>query len=460
MTGPSGTSGHRRFAYHPRHWSPSVQAAAARIATLPVTAAAGFTVARLLFHVDPDAYALYALVTSIPLLIPFLDFGMGANLLLAATEKPFDAKLVRSVFLTCARWLFVIGAVATTAALVISLTGSWPVLLGQVANQPGIGWAMLACVALLGLSLPFNLGARLLLAQGRMHVTLGLQAAAAVVTVLLVLVLSRRTVPLVSYSVVFYASVAAATVVGLVIGVRATPERALAPRLSRDLVAVRRIPMVSIAATSAAMFIQLFASAVGLHADRLILSHEMGAQAVAAYFLAAQVFLALMSVVSSAGMPLWPRYNSAPESARPMRDAARLSAVGWGLSLIGAAVTPLVCWFVTGDAAYVPWQVYAAWMALLTVTGAVYPLGLFTQNHRGLIRQAPFQCGYLAANLTLTFALIPSLGVAGPVVASAVSSLVMQVIPFGYLARQRMLELRTAAEAAVTDVADGPQLRV
>jgi O-antigen/teichoic acid export membrane protein len=403
---------------------------------------------------------LYALVTSIPLMVPFLDFGMGANLLLAASEKPFDARLVRSVFLTCSRWLLLIGALATTTGLVISLTDSWPSLLGNVANQPGIGWAMFACVALLGVFLPFNLGARLLLAQGRMHVTLWLQAAAAVATLLLVLVLSRRSVPLVSYSVAFYASLAAATVVGLAIGLKATPERALGPPLTRDLVAMRRLPMVPVVATSVAMFIQMFASAVGLHADRLILSHRMGAQAVAAYFLAAQVFLALMSVVSSAGMPLWPRYHSAPESARPMRDAARLSMFGLGLSLVGAAVTPLICWFVTGDPGYVAWQVYAAWMALLTVTGAVYPLGLFTQNHQGLRRQAPFQFGYLVANVGLTFALIPSLGVAGPVAASALSSLVMQVIPFGYLARRRMAELRLAADDTVADAPDERHLTV
>ena len=142
--------------------------------TLIIGALSSIIVASLLIdHVGQIGYVKYVLLTSLPSLIPFADFGLGSNILnyFADKSKGKDAlNTVSETFLlsTAISLLFVI--VTLFSVVVMFQTSSFP---PQVTNSQvllGVG-----IISITFLAVPFSLGAKKMFAEERITIVFVLQ---------------------------------------------------------------------------------------------------------------------------------------------------------------------------------------------------------------------------------------------------------------------------------------------
>lgn len=91
-----------------------------------------FTTRLIIGHFGTEDYELYALVSTLPSLLPFADLGMAAVILNAVggSANPRNDPEVRQAIVTAMRILTNSGLVITGVCVLITILGAWPLLLG------------------------------------------------------------------------------------------------------------------------------------------------------------------------------------------------------------------------------------------------------------------------------------------------------------------------------------------
>jgi len=431
-------------------WRPLLASAGAKLLVTGVSGAVSLVSVRLVLeHFGVAAYAQYGLLVSVAALLPFADLGMGAAVTnsVAGARSPADDDGVRATLVGVFRAIALSGLVLVAGGVVLTLTGSWRAVLGD-GLLPGSGpTAALLCLVAFCLTLPLAVGQRVLTATGRNPVRILVQGLAsplfAVSVLLLVLAGGRGG----GYLAVFsYAGGAVVAGLGSVIAFRGLP--GLARRVARDLPRLRRVRGARVVDVAGPWLVLTVAFPVAMQTDRLLLSHLSTSAALAAYGLAASLFGILSQTVTAAGVTLWPvfaRARRAGQLRSPFPLAGTFLAGG---ALAAAALGLLLPWvvpLVSGGAVAVDGWLTWSFAALVTVQAANYPLGMYMTDAAGLRFQVPFVLALVPVNLALSWWLTPVLGAGGPVVGSAVTVFLCQLLPgIGYVRR----DLRRRAAAA------------
>lgn len=433
-------------------WRAVTGTAVAKVAVMGLGGILGIVSSRLIIgHFGVHAYAQYGLLAGIRNLLPFADLGIGAVVLnaIAGSADPRRDAVVRRTITSAFRVLTVSGLVIAAAAVTIQLGGWWPVLLGS-GLAPGGDVIAAVCLAVFGLSLPLGMGVRILIGLGRnaqQTALSGLVSPLFVAGVLALALVGRA-----AGNQVVVASYLAATVTSAL--TLAAGARLLAPQVGaavRDVPRLRAAPGVPVAAVAVPMLVQSVATPIAMQSDRLLISHLAGPGALAEYTLATQFFGIVLQTIIAAGVTLWPhlaRARSRDEIVDPLRLTGPfvLGATAL-LALVVAVLRPLTS-FVGGGVITLGVPLVVAYVALALVQALNYPPGMYMTDERGL-RFQMLPCVLMCvANLGLSWALVPSMGAAGPLVGSAVAIFVFQVVP-NHLWVQRDLARRRAAPAEV-----------
>ena len=412
------------------------------------------TVRLVLDHFGVAAYAQYGLLVSLGALLPFSDLGMAAAVIntVAASPAPAADERVRRTLLSALRVVICSMAVIIALALAVTALGLWPVLLGD-GLLPGSGpLAALACLTLFALTLPLAVGQRVLTGLGRNHVQILLQGIAspffALCVVLLVVSGARAGGLLAVFS---YAGGAVVAGVGTLIAVRLLP--GLAPGLLRDLPRVRRAPGAPVLDVAWPVLVQMMALPVAMQTDRLLLSHLAPAEALAQYSFGWALFGIILQTVSAAGIALWPVFARARREAEvrsPLPMAAAFCGAGLALAVVLALLLPWVAPLISGGAIVLDaWLVWGL-VALVAVQAAKYPLGMYMTDAAGLRFQVPPILAMVPLNLALSWWLVGPLGAGGPIIGSAASVLLCQVLPSAWYVRRDLARRRAAPEPALS----------
>lgn len=432
--------------------------AGVKIATMISSAVIGILVTRLILqHFGEAAYAQYGLLVGIALLLPFTDLGMGAALMntIGGSGEPGRDPQVRRVIITSIRVLTVSGSILVMLSFALWAAGLWPALLGQGLLPQTGPWAATTALILIGLAMPFGIGQRMLTGLGKNWVSIalnGLQSPIMLAVVALAVVMGWQLGP-------FLAAVPYAIALLLAMVGTGLASRRLRPASSgvwRAAARLRSEPGAPVMNVAWPMLIMNAALPLGMQSDRLVLSHVAGVGELAVYNLASQIFTPVWGVVAAAGMTLWPvfaRQRSKGGSLSPYPIAALFGAGALVASLMLAALSPVLV-EVAADGKIAPsWLLIAAFVTLMTLQGLKFPLGMFLTDAAGLRFQALMVCLMTPFNIGLSLVLAKVLGAPGPVIASACSVLLFQVVANAIYVRRKITppagEQRQVAEASL-----------
>lgn len=423
--------------------------AASQVVVMGVSGALAIVTTRLILgNFGIEAYAQYGLLASLVSLVPFADMGMAAAVMnvVSSSSSPRTDDGVRRTLLSAFRILLASACAFVLLGLVLTLTGLWPAVLGG-SLLPGSGWVAFGCVLVFSLTLPLGVGQRILTGLGKNHLQIRLQALAApfILASVLTLVTLRadagREVALLSY------------LAGLIVAGASTllAARLIGPQLRaavRDVPRVRSVPGARVLPTAGPMLVQLLALPIALQSDRLLISHLAPTSELAQYNLAAQLFGLVIQTIGAAGIALWPVFARARAEQRltsPFPLVAAFAAGGVVLAGGLAALVPWVVPVVSGGRIQLDGWLVLGFVAFATVQAAKYPLSMYMTDARGLRFQVVPILVMLPVNLGLSWVLVAPLGAAGPVIASAVTVLVFQLLPSSWYVWQDLAARRALA---------------
>ncbi|MFJ1533344.1 lipopolysaccharide biosynthesis protein [Streptomyces mirabilis] len=434
---PSGTGG----GPGPRFLGALTRSVGARAMTLPVTAVTNLALAHTVVGaVGVPGYAQFALVATLPAVLPLTDLGAGAAITEAvARDTSHEQRLVRGTVLSSARNLMCAGAVIAVTGVTLALLGMWDELLGEAA-QPSSDLTVAVASVLFGCSMPLGLSRSVLLAVNRNDIAFLLQGAGSVLLLALVLLAASLGAPTGAFvSAVFLSqclvNAAGGVLAGRILGM---------PLLRTTLGSVGasawkdRAPVAHLALP---MTVVTAATAVAYATDRLVLSHTADAAAVAGYSAGAQFFAPASSLLGAAGLPLWAVFARRRRSPGvPGRDLARFTGcfaagglvVGAGIVVLGPVAGT---WMMHGRI-QVGTGLMAAFAALLFVQAVACPATMWSTDAQGLRFQAITFSLMAAVNLAVSIPLA-RLGAEGPVIGSVASYTAFVLVPTLFRAFRR-----------------------
>jgi O-antigen/teichoic acid export membrane protein len=264
-------------------------------------------------------------------------------------------------------------------------------------------------------------------------------------------------VPAGSYlAVLSYIGNALVSVICLIIAARA-----LKPQLGialREVPFRRKYPGVSAIGMAWPMLIQMIALPVAMQTDRLLLSHLGTNNQLAQYNLASQLYGLILQTIAAAGIALWPIYakarsNSTVES--PMKPTLVFAGGGIILGGILGLLSPWLAAFISGGKIELNFWLIGGFVVFVALQAAKYPIGMYMTDKRGLVFQVVPILIMVPLNLGISWWLIGVVGAGGPIIGSAITVALCQVIPnFWYVRRD--LRKRRAELVVPTDVPDVP----
>ncbi len=300
------------------------------------------------------------------------------------------------------------------------------------------------------MTLIVGFGQRLLTALDRNHLAIGLIGLQSPIVVLCVLGLialggvAGDYVAVAAYGATFVLSVVSCVVAARLI----RPAVSIAVHDAPRLRSVRGARVFDVAWP---MLVQMIALPLAMQTDRIVLSHVASVTDLAQYNLASQVFTPVWSVVNSAGAALWPLFARARARADHGDQSVSSLAVGFGagagaVSIVLAVCSPWLASVASGGTIRLPVGLVVAFTVFMALQGVKYPLGMYMTDARGLRYQALMILLLLPVNLGLSVWLAYRWGAAGPVVGSAVSVFLCQVLANWWYVR-REVRRRTASAA-------------
>jgi hypothetical protein len=153
------------------------------------------------------------------------------------------------------------------------------------------------------------------------------------------------------------------------------------------------------------------------------------------------MFTPVWSVISAAGITLWPvfaRRRTAGRETSPARLSLVFGLAAAGMSLAVAVASPVLADLASGGLIQLDVGLVLAFVALMTLQGVKYPTGTFLTDAAGLRFQAVMVLLMLPVNLGVSIVLAASIGPTGPVLGSVIGVGLFQVLANELYVRRRL----------------------
>jgi hypothetical protein len=426
-----------------------------RVVGTPLVALVGLlNTAVIVRQTGEVVFGLVSLVTTLTLLLPFADLGIGAVVITACsrTRRLTDDGTAVATVQRGMRTLNVVAVVIIMISLVIMATDSWGFLLGS-STGPTDRVAITVAACLIALGVPAGIGVRILLGLNMNPLAVVLTMSNAVFTLLITLALKTAGITGIWYAV----SGAGGALLGNCIAT------ALVLRISGLAWSAFARPGAEHAGSkllhgSVWMFVVGIGLPLGLQSHRLVLSHVSTAAELSRYALMAQVYTVAWMAFDTAGMALWPVFVKRRPHMRAstqlwLRSAAAfgaLSAVaGVGIVVLGPWATSVL----SGGEVVATRALAVAFAALLVIQCIHLPAGMMLSMPQEARWQAFCVAAMGVTSVVLGVWWAGKWGGTGVVAAAAVAILAAQVTPdfvwIPRLLRRRAREFATDGNDAV-----------
>jgi O-antigen/teichoic acid export membrane protein len=431
-----------------------------RVVGTPLIALVGLLNTAVIVRQTGEAvFGLVSLVTTLSLLLPFADLGIGAVVISACSQRgrTTDDEVAVATVQSGLRRLNLVAVVLIAISLVIMATNSWGFLLGSTAG-PADRIAITIAACLIALGIPAGIGVRILIGLDMNPLAVLLTMSNAIFTLLITLGLKTAGIGGIWYAV----SGAGGALIG----------NCIATALALKLSGLGRSAFARPGAEHARskllqgslwMFVVSIGLPMGLQSQRLILSHVSTSSELSRYALIAQVYGVTWMVFSTAGVALWPvfvkRRSDTAASTRLWLRSVALFGVSSALAGVGLIVLGPWATSVLSNGQLVASRGLAIAIALLLVVQCIHLPG-------GVMLTMPSEMRWQSHCLLAMGASTVVLGVwwggrwggTGVMAAAVVATVAAQVVPdfvwIPRLLRRRVQELATAdkpAEAAIAD---------
>ncbi|WP_141137638.1 oligosaccharide flippase family protein [Blastococcus mobilis] len=412
----------------------------ARGGALPIGAVFTILTSRTIAeHYGATAFAFFALLTSFVGLLAFSDLGLGAAVANAAAEAEAREELRTAFLITIRRvfrYLLLSMSLILCAVCLISLSGAWGALLGEFKTFEGGALAAAWSLAIFGASIPLGMGQRILVGFHKTWMFSLVGALTPPLAFFGVTVIAATGGPPSVLPIAFYLAYALTSGLSLWLALRVSGATV------RDISNAVSADSVKVWNTAAPMAVIVVAAPIAMQSDRVILGH-LSPTGVAGYSLAAQLFSPIGSMISVAGLALWPVFARRRVSSislrgeSPLKASAFFSLVAAACAGVAIALTPVYAEFASAGAIEIPLVTAVAFGLLVVVQAFNAPIGTYLTDGPGLKAQAMMVSIGLIVKLagSLTLAGLP--GGAGPVLASTGAVLMCQVVPGWWLVRRR-----------------------
>jgi O-antigen/teichoic acid export membrane protein len=444
-------------------WRLLLASGGARLVVLPVSAVCGLVVSRLTtIAVGIDQFGVVMMVATLSQLLMFADLGAGAAVATGrakVSESPLGAEQFQRTMLTAIRTTLWAAGLLGFAAAVIGMRGAWPMLLGMRDNHFGSDANIAAVLTLsaFSVSLPFALGADVLRGSGRLHEAVLFAGVSGPASLAITLALYELKAAPLAYALPLPLGVLLGYILSA-IRARHT-DRRIVGELLRKVFRPRRFPGSAISATAAPMFAVMIGLPLALQSDRIVLAHRVDPASLSDYSYVAQLYTPLWSVISVAGLALWPHFAADNLTLRAQRKSwltglAILGAAGLVAAAGFLALSPFAVHWMSAGNARPAWSLLLAFAALLVVQSVHLTSGIMLITPKQLRFQAVCVFALVVTNLPLSWVLAGVLGAAGPVLASAITVAACQLVP-GAIVANRATSVRVAAARRRTAAAHG-----
>jgi O-antigen/teichoic acid export membrane protein len=409
--------------------------AVAKVLVMGLSGILAIVTSRLIIeHYGVEAYGQYGLLATLPTLLPFADLGIAAVVVnsLAESKAPSTDDFVLRTIVTAFRILAVSGLIIIGVSAAFYFLGLWPTLLGRGLIPEGGSLAAFLCLAVFGCVLPLTVGQRIVVGLGRTTTQVAAQAVVAPFMLMSIFTVVALAAPVGSFLAVF--SLVANSLVSVICLMVAA--KAIKPQMRLAFARIprfRRFPGVPVMSLTWPVLVSSIVMPITLQTDRLLLSQLTHGSELASYNLAAQLFGLILQTIAASGLAMWPWYAKARSESRIV--SPRIPALwflGGGL-LLGAVMALASPWLEDlvskGKIHLDPWLL-AGFVAFVAVEAALYPLGMYMTDVQGLRFQVLPLLILVPVNLGLSWTLIGVIGAGGPVLGSAISVLLCQVLPY------------------------------
>lgn len=421
-----------------------VKALAARALTTIVSAVMGILTARLILgSAGIEAFALYALITTLPSLMQFQDLGAGAALVnvIATSGDPNRGVETATTLTSVWRIMLIFAAAIMGVNGLLLITGGWSLLLGSTGHMTNASLAAFTCVAVWAINIPLGIWQRILLGLQKNHVTILIQGAMAPLNFGFAWLILQAGPS--AYSFLALASYFAAFAIasfGMLVAFRHLP-RAFA-MAARRVWFPSRYQGVTVMDVGWPMLAQMLSAPLSITAQRYVLAQFAPPAAVGEYTAAAQVYLSLLGVISAAGVALWPHFARQRSVGTlvtgPFKLSVQFVAVCIATTALLYAVRGPLFAFTTNEKIEVQDATCIAFSLMLILQAALYPLGMFIMDKPGIRFQMVPTIIMAVGSLVMGILVTPTLGVIGPVLSNCLFVLFAQILPFlVYIHRNR-----------------------
>lgn len=417
-------------------------ASLARVVTLPISAiATGVSAYLTVKYAGAEPYGYVSLISTLFLLVPFFDFGLGAVVTnVVATRQQAKSPMVLATIGRVLRLLCIISGGFAIIVVTLGVLGQWPRLVGipQVYAHEANA-AIVGCLLLFLASIPFGIGQRILIGAARNQLltyisilgpiaALAATAAGVWAKIPPLFLAVSQTSGLLLVAVISF--VAACRTIGVspvsLFGIR---ERSHVDALSRTAIPYLLISIGIPLATQS---------------DRMVLAHLSAPASLASYSLGAQMYAPCFSVISSGSIALWPFFHREGVRLRQSWSQA-LKVLGFLGVIVGLGYLFLsgpASQIISRDRIDVPISL-ALPFAVLIVTMALHQASaMLLTSPRELKYQAACVLVMFMINVPLSILLAIAMGAAGPVWASCIAITFAQLLP-GLLRAGRFSQSRT-----------------
>jgi O-antigen/teichoic acid export membrane protein len=414
-----------------------------RVAGTPVIALVGLlNTAVIVRETGETVFGVVSLITTLTLLIPFADLGIGA-VVTSACSRPGrlvdDPEAVATVQRGVRTLALVAGAGILGSVLMMAMD-AWDIFVGM-STGPGDRWAITAATCLIALGIPAGIGIRILIGLNKNPLAVLLSMANAVFALSLTLLLKASSAEGIWYAVSgpFGALVGNCIATALALRLSGVRWSAFSPPggeyARRDLLR-----------GSLWMFVLSVGLPLGLQSHRLILSHVSTPDELSRYALTAQIFAVVWMVFDTGGMALWPvfvkRRSDVEASIKLWLKAVAVFGslavvAGIGIVLFAPWATSLL----SGGQIVATHTLAAAFAALLVVECVHFPGGVMLTMPREARWQSICITTMGVTTLFLGTWWAGRWGGAGVVAAAVLAIVAAQIIP-DFLCIPRLLRQR------------------
>jgi O-antigen/teichoic acid export membrane protein len=399
------------------------------------------TVPLVLGELGTVQFGVFVLVTQLATLLLFSDLGLGNGLVSSLTGAIAVGDRERARSLVSSTWYLLIAvAVAGGAAFAVAYPLTpWPAVLGvEEARASDVNAAVLVFAVLFLLGVPASIAQKVHLARQE-----GLQANLWQALGAMLTIVATVACVVASASLPWFvaAAVGGSVVAGLVnCAWLFTRVKDVKP----DRHTVRRTTLRFMAGSGALFLVLGVAGAVAYQTDALVISHILGPADVTTYNIALRLFVIPGLAMSFVLAPLWPAFSDAfaRHDMAWVRQTMRRALI-WGAAVnLPIAVLlvlfgrPLVDLWLGSSKVELPWLLlvsFGLWTALNALSG---PFAMLFNGAHVVRFQVVCAMAMAVTNVVLSIMLTRWLGVAGPVLGSAIAQTVCILIPYSIYLRK------------------------